>query len=125
MAEDPEEKLLAEETIGEVKEKAAGVQELRRSKTKLNERRVFNEVEEQEETGIEDCFIEKMEGPGKVIVLADTTCRYAGEWRIISISHIHTHTGGRTRSCSRTCAIKRQFDRGLRQRSNGDSRKHQ
>ena len=82
MAEDPEEKLLAEETIGEVKEKAARVQELRRSKTKLNERRVFNEVEEQEETGIEECRIEKAEGPGKVIILADTTCRYAGEWLI-------------------------------------------
>ena len=66
--------------IDEVREKAEKVRALRGTKIHLHERKQFNEIEESEESGIEEEWIEKAEGPEKVLILADTTTRYAGEW---------------------------------------------
>lgn len=64
----------------EIREKCSQVFALRAKENKLHERKKYSEVLEQEETGIEEAWIEKKDKPARTVILTDVTCEYAGEW---------------------------------------------
>ena len=90
---DPEARAYAEEAIAHAQEMGDRVTALRRTERMLYERRKFNEIEETEESGLENLPIAAAsDAPKQVILLTDTDTCYAGEWLVQAVKGMNKVT---------------------------------
>ncbi|MCI8513766.1 MAG: hypothetical protein HFI93_03930 [Lachnospiraceae bacterium] len=71
-----------DEWEADIREKCTRVHESRAQENKIHERKKYSEIPETEETGVEEVPVEAADGPGRVVILTDVTCEYAGEWLV-------------------------------------------
>lgn len=81
-----------DEWEADIREKCTQIRELRKKESKVHERKKYSELPEQEETGVEDVWIEAAKGPKEVMILTDVTCEYAGEWLVSCVKGLEKVT---------------------------------